>query len=177
MAQDWTVQDYDDLIAHVLVNHSTRYDFERQEAGSSVIWIVYRKGETIELGRWTISRTPGQYLEASLDSHATSTERAVKAAIQAQGDLSEDEMSRHREFMSLEQAILNWQDIVFQVRERQAADSKLSDRDKMIADMWFEGYSAPDIGEAVGLSGGTTRNIVTNLRKQLGVSRIPFHRR
>ena len=56
-------------------------------------------------------------------------------------------------------------------------DSDLPEPKKTILKMWCEGYTGKEIGETVSLSPGHVANIVTELRKDLGVEQVPYHRK
>jgi hypothetical protein len=52
-----------------------------------------------------------------------------------------------------------------------------SKRDNKILEMWIENYTYKNIGEEVSISPGRISNIITELRKKLGESKVPYHAR
>ena len=55
------------------------------------------------------------------------------------------------------------------------AEDDPDDRDAQILTWWREGWTAPEIGRELSLAAGRVRNILTGLRKKLGVEAVPYH--
>ena len=55
-------------------------------------------------------------------------------------------------------------------------DGNMPEPNRTILTKWHDGYTAKEIGKMVDLSPGTIGNIVTALRKRLGVDKVPYHR-